>query len=97
MMMTNLIATVVVIVSTNTSTILPQKWVPIPCPDATPGYGCLVNHAKAVPDPDAKERTIETKAIETTVLTFDWNGPREIRSEKILWSTSIVERMEWRK
>lgn len=58
-------------------------------------YGCLVMHYQQVPDLDAKEKTIQTTCKEITTLRLDWNGAREITSERIIWQTNVVMRLEW--
>lgn len=104
--MTNIIASVLVSVVTNVTEVMPTKSIPAPCPEETRVeivggvvkgnfFGCLVDHTQEVPDPDAKTKTINTKCIEKTVLRFDWNGPREIVSERVLWESSQVLKLEW--
>ena len=95
--MTNLIASIVVTVVTNTAERLPQIIVPVKCPDAKNGggFGCLVNHTETIPDPNPKEKMVVTTCRETTTLRFEWRGHREIVEERILWQTNQVLKLDW--
>lgn len=44
---------------------------------------------------DPKEKTVITTCKEITILKFDWNGPREVVNERILWETNVVMKLGW--
>jgi hypothetical protein len=94
--MTNLIASVVVSLVTNTSEVWPQKLVPMasPLPQGPSGAIPAVFHGRWVDDKTQGTKTIVTTAKEITTLRFDWNGAREVVSERILWQSNRVVRME---
>lgn len=96
--MTNLLAAVVVTLVTNTTEVTPTILVPDVCPEsiANPGYGCLVAHMKAVPDPSAKEKKVVTTCEEVTTLRFDWMGAaREVVNKRTMWQTNVVLKLDW--
>lgn len=99
--MTNLLAAIVITVVTNTTEELPWHWEVDNTPNVTvPGaYGgitmrTLECHMKRVNDPDAKIKRVTTTVKELATLRFDWNGPREIVQEKVLWETNAVFALE---
>lgn len=92
--MTNIVAAVVVSVVTNVTEDFPKHLVAEPCPQGL--QGCAVFHGKWVNDENAKEKTLITTCKELTVLKFDWNGPREIVTEKVLWQSNVVQKLEWK-
>jgi hypothetical protein len=102
-MITNLLATIIVSLVTNTVENV-TEWdhmEPTPC-DHPPqqmwgGYGfyqgCLVAHMKGV-GPKRKERITTIKEVST--LTFDWMGAkREIPSERVVSETREAFALEW--
>lgn len=48
-----------------------------------------------IDDPNATVKTNVTTCKEITRLRFDWFGPKEIVSERIVWETNQVFRLEW--
>lgn len=94
--MTNIIAAVTVAIVTNVTEIHPTKNIPAPCPDQQGfAWGCTVAHWQTVPDPDAKSKTVNTKCVEKTTLAFSWNGAREVVTERVLWESNQVFKLEW--
>lgn len=91
--MTNLICAVVVSVVTNTSE---QVITPVISLYGCAVFGCQTDHYKEAQDAALMNRTrlITTVAKKITTLKFDWNGPREILSEEILWQTNQVLKLE---
>jgi hypothetical protein len=94
--MTNIVATVVVAVSTNISV---SEFRLQPALYGCLVYGCTQDHWKeANKEADSKRtRATTTTAVETTTVKFDRIVPREVKSERVLWSTSVVERLEWKR
>jgi hypothetical protein len=77
-MITNLLATIVVTLVTNTTERVPQKYFDGGCPDGI--IGCLVIHQPGYrDDPDAKERWVKTVVTQSTKARFNYDGlPYEV-------------------
>ena len=96
-MLTNIIATITVAVVTNVSEQVIQP------PVTAFYYGCAVancpvDHYKEAQEKAfaSREKVRTTNVIERTVVTFDWQGPREVVTDKTISSLSVTQRMEWR-
>lgn len=98
-MLTNLVGSVVVALVTNSVERVPMYMHPIANePRIWEGGGWVVDavfraELRAVPNPTVKTNVITCK--EVTTLRLDWNGPREIVSERVLWESNQVLRLEW--
>lgn len=93
-MTTNLLAAIVVTLSTNTVEKVTGylNQVQDVCPEGR--VGCAVMHWKGV---DPNEKTITTTAKRTTTLTFDWMGKTQaVEHVEVLWESNKVVRLEWR-
>lgn len=94
--MTNLLANILILIVTNTVEVLPQHMVQDPSARGPNGevYAVYVGHLENDEHPTTK--TIVTTCKEVTTLEFDWNGPRKIVSERILWQSNVVMKLEWK-
>ena len=99
--MTNLLASIVVTVVTNTVEEFPKILVPADSgsPDPIFAQGAYFTPAifigKWINDPHATHKTNVTTCKEITTLRFDWHGPREVMSERVLWETNRVLKLDW--
>lgn len=104
-MTTNLLAAIVVTLSTNTvekvTGYAGHESAPCDCfregnPKSLPSliYGCTLAHVRGV---DPNEKTITTTAKRTTTITFDWMGKAQsVEHSEVLWESNKVVRLEWR-
>src|SRR4051812_44812 len=83
--MTNLVASIVVALVTNTTEQIYTPPVQV--------YGCLVYGCKQDHYKDAEEasranrtRAVYTECKEVTTLSFEWNGRRDVTSENLIWT-----------
>ena len=90
-MITNIVASVVVSLVTNTSETLPKHMVTDPPP---PGLETLtVYRGHAVDDENPKEKWVTTKICEVTTVRFNAMGNQyEARSERVItnWTTHFL-------
>lgn len=99
-MTTNLLAAIVVALSTNTveKVTAYAREVRASCADVghtlPEHFGCTALHYKGV---DPIEKIITITAKRTTTLTFDWMGKTQsVEHVDVLWESNKVVRLEWR-
>lgn len=99
-MNTNLLAVILITLSTNVVERFPQRWVATACPNATSAEGMMTlaacGYLENVPDP--QEKWITTNIVETTVVRFILFGQSwETKKERTLtnWVTHLKLTQTW--
>lgn len=91
---TNLIAAIVVALSTNTVEKITGYAAYEPDWEAMRSTTLAIYATKGV---GPNEKTITTTAKRTTTITFDWMGKaRSVEHVEVLWESNKVVRLEWR-
>lgn len=97
--MTNLLASIVITIVTNTTEAFPMMMVVAEPPETEYSQGVFsrntIAYMKWVKDTSQNVKTNVTTCKEITTLRFDWNGPREVISERIIWQSNVVLRLDW--
>lgn len=90
--MTNLLASIIVTVVTNVTEEFPKHLVPDPIPSLGPGFNSVpaVFRGHWENDANPTQKKVTTTCKEITTLQFEWNGHREIVSERVLWESECV-------
>ena len=96
-MITNLVASIVVSLVTNTSERFPTHLVSDPCPEGR--EGCLVFHGHNVPDSDPKQKWVRSTIKRVKAVEFDCAGKHFSNTieEQIVSDTEVefaIERKE---
>jgi hypothetical protein len=90
-MITNLLASIVVSLVTNTTETFPKHMVPVPPPAGQEMY--LVYRAREEIDENPKEKWVTTNILEVTVIRFNALGKQyEAKSERAItnWTTHLL-------
>ncbi len=93
-MITNLVASVVVSLVTNTTERLPMHTVPDPCPDGL--IGCLVYHCHLEPDKDPDRKWVKTEVVRQKSISFAVDGVqyRETLTNEVISAVEVEMRLE---
>lgn len=95
-MITNLLASVIVTIATNTTEHIEyERYVDVP------NFSVLLTNPPIYPGPtregiNPQRKIVTTQAVKTTVLKFDWLGQEQRReTSEILWATNVVHEFKW--
>ena len=89
-MITNLLASIVITLTTNVSERFPGHQGFGECPDHNPG--CLAIHGNGwINDPDPKKKWVRTTVTKVKTLQFDFEGQRSVELSRETVSDSEVE------
>lgn len=92
-MITNILASIVISLVTNTVETLPQHWVNDPGPVSTGNFAIAVAYGHYQPDANPKEKWITTNVVKVTTIKFEALGRLyEVKSELAItnWTTHFV-------
>ncbi len=94
-MITNLLASIVVTLSTNVTDRFPTHTESAPCPEGR--IGCLVYHCQLVPDENPDHKWVKTTVSRVTTVAFDLNGQHmEAKSEELVSDVEVEYAIERR-